>query len=285
MKRVVYITFLFLLLSCTSKKSDLERIVSEWQGKEILIPEQLTDVLERDNMLFSSPDYTILTFLDTTGCTRCKMKLDLWEKYLNGLDSVSEYNINFVMVVAPKDIKDLQQIVRESSFTRNVFVDEENTLNDRNHFPADILLSSFLLDSKNRVVIIGNPIYNPNIGDLYMSVLSDSANNYNKKKLSLFVAEDSYDLGSVRVGTTSSHKFLIKNIGDTEVIIREIVTSCDCTKAIPQKIRIAPKETISIDVESLSGDELGEFLRTAEVFYVGSKKSTILSVSGTVVKY
>lgn len=58
----------FLLLACTTGKSDYENLISEWLGKEIIFPEEMTDVITRDTIDLSEADFTIVTFIDSTGC-------------------------------------------------------------------------------------------------------------------------------------------------------------------------------------------------------------------------
>lgn len=76
--RYIILTIAGLILwSCSTDKSDYTKLVSEWQGKEIVFPDVMTDLLTGDTIDMSDADFTILTYVDSAGCTGCKMKLPI----------------------------------------------------------------------------------------------------------------------------------------------------------------------------------------------------------------
>ena len=67
---LLHIITLFLLLSCSGKTEQEERyaeIVSQWQGREIKLPAVMTDFLTGDTINLDDADFTILTYVDSTG--------------------------------------------------------------------------------------------------------------------------------------------------------------------------------------------------------------------------
>lgn len=77
----------------------MARIVEEWQGKEIVFPEVMTDFLTGDTIDLTDANFTILTYVDSAGCTGCKMRLALWNEFLYSLDSITNNRVNFLMVI------------------------------------------------------------------------------------------------------------------------------------------------------------------------------------------
>lgn len=65
------------LWSCSSDTDAYAKLVSEWQGREIVFPDIMTDVLTGDTIDLSEADFTILTYVDSMGCVSCRMKLPL----------------------------------------------------------------------------------------------------------------------------------------------------------------------------------------------------------------
>lgn len=70
---------------------------------------------------------------------------------------------------ADKKRKEIEIILRNEGFDLPVVVDEENKLDKLNNFSDNENFHYFLLDEKNRVKIVGNPIYNTKIKELYFS--------------------------------------------------------------------------------------------------------------------
>lgn len=81
---------MFLSSSCASSTHNEKEIVAEWVGKEIIIPEQLTfQILEEAvDIGLALPDYRIVNYVDSTGCTSCRLKLPLWEETINEFRSL-----------------------------------------------------------------------------------------------------------------------------------------------------------------------------------------------------
>lgn len=57
-----------------------------------------------------------------------------------------------------------------------------------------------------------------------------------------------YDFGNIEERKIHETSFVIKNMGHDTLEIREIITSCGCTAAVPRKRRIAPNEQTEFKV-------------------------------------
>ena len=65
-------------------------------------------------------------------------------------------------------IKDVEFALIYEDFKHPVCIDKNGEILKLNDFPADITLHTFLLDNENKVLAIGNPIYNESIAKLYI---------------------------------------------------------------------------------------------------------------------
>lgn len=83
-----------IVCSCAHHPDPFTKIVSEWQGREFLLPESMVDFLTDNAIDLSETDFTILTFVDSAGCVGCQMRLPLWNEFLLSLDSLAS-NVNF----------------------------------------------------------------------------------------------------------------------------------------------------------------------------------------------
>ncbi len=52
--------------------------------------------------------------------------------------------------------------------------------------------------------------------------------------------EDVFNFGSVKQGTKVTHEFKFKNLGDADLVITDVKTSCGCTAAVTSTRNIAP---------------------------------------------
>lgn len=158
---------LLVFYSCDrNKKEAIDSIVKKWMGKEILFPENSLFITydNRDSVDFLSmkSDYRIVTYVNSETCFSCNLRLPFWKGFVMEVDSVSlDKNIPVLFYFYPKNKSDLYALLERHKFIYPVCFDEEDSLNKLNHFPTDMAFQTFLLNSDNKVLAIGNPI-NPN---------------------------------------------------------------------------------------------------------------------------
>ena len=128
----------------------------------------------KDTVDFSlaDADYKVVTYIDSVGCTSCKLQLPRWKLFMQEVDSTLNRLVPFVFYFHPKDMKELRYITRRDAFIYPVCFDEKDDFNRLNHFPDEMTFQTFLLDKDNRVAAIGNPVHNPKVKELYLKVLT-----------------------------------------------------------------------------------------------------------------
>ena len=287
MKRLLDSIFIFLFCcfvwSCSSDKDEYTKIVTEWQGKEIILPQVMTDILTGDIINTDDADFTILTYIDSVGCTSCAMKLPLWNYFLNSLDSVcngTEYNA--VFVVNSKDETELSFLLKREKYYYPVVCDSLDFLNSTNHLPEAQMFRTFLLDKNNRVMAIGNPVFIPRIANLYKSIISGKKTFSSTGTQIISVDNPKADLGLIGIGDEQTSTFILKNESNENVRIRDIISSCQCTHASVSDSTIAAKGELPVKITFKEDSITGNFIRDILIYYHGFENPTILEISGTV---
>ena len=177
--------FLSLIFSCQDgKRSQIISLLQEWEGKEIIFPEksiisiQYSDTLSQ---LLIDSEYKILTYIDSAGCTDCKLKLFLWNKLIHAVDSLNGMNVSFIFYSNMRNKDELERLIRRDNFAYPIFLDVQNQFYQLNNLSANITYQTFLLDRSNRVIAIGNPIHNPQIKELYLNIIQEKCPVSNKE--------------------------------------------------------------------------------------------------------
>lgn len=170
---VLIVVWFCLLSACNSKEREYRRAVEYWQGREIVFPELAMKYLGRDTVCpgLLKGRYKILHYVDTNGCTSCRLRLFDWRQYLMELDSVTP-GVGSVFVLGLKDFSEFELQQRINRFEYPVLYDPELRLDSLNHLPADPVLQTFLLDSLNRVVALGDPVKNTAVRELYRKIVT-----------------------------------------------------------------------------------------------------------------
>ena len=286
MKTRLYILLLLSLLTACKEnnKEKFAQLVQEWQGKEIVFPERMVFtrfVTEQVEYQIPETAYKILIYVDSTGCTSCKLQLPKWKELIAHTDSITNNSIPFIFVFQSKDDKELRYILKRDNFDRPVCIDRNSQLDKLNKFPQDITFQTFLLDRDNKVKVIGNPVHNLAVRDLYLKQITGVQH---KKILATTILEpekNEYDLGTVKEGTTKKQTVTVRNTGTSVFKLKGFTTSCDCTEATCDWKELQPGESGSITV-SYNAEQPGEFYRTVEIYGNIPNNSLMLSFIGTV---
>ena len=120
----------------------------------------------------------VLVYYNAEGCTPCKLKeLPLWHNLKGELpDSLAEFL--FVLNTANTTIQELNQTLAGFHFEHPVLLDTAGIFERSNpQMPDNPLFHTFLLDRDNRVVLVGSPIGNPKMWELYKSTIDRLVEN------------------------------------------------------------------------------------------------------------
>ena len=274
------------LFSCSDdKKHDIEVLVKEWNNKEIRFPEN--PVFTRyvtDTIPYRIPkaDYKVVVFVDSVGCISCKLQLPRWKKFMHEVDSLSDGNVPFVFFFQTKDVRELRYILRRDNFSHPVCIDTEDRFYRLNRFPGNMMFQTFLVDFENRVKVIGNPIHNLSIKDLYLKEIA----GIEDESLPITTIESDsaeYHYGVVGENMTASRKIVLKNTGKEVFRIKGTTTSCDCMTAEYDWDEIPPGGKAAMTVK-YKAEEPGDFWRTITIYGNIPEKSFTLDFWGTVRK-
>lgn len=279
MKYVIFGLILLLGSSCNLKKEiDVTSLVKEWNGKEIIFPKN-TFSFQSNN---GSTNFKILVYTDSLGCTSCKLRPQQWKKIISEMDSISSIPIHFLFYFNTKDKEEINYIFKRDQFDYPVCIDEADSLNNLNHFPADERFQTFLLDKNNKVVAIGNPIHNPKVKELYMKIiLGDKASKVKDEIKTTITAETSHiDFEEFDWKEKQNATVKIKNTGAHPLVILDVTTSCGCISAeFPKGPVMAGKEAEIMVV--YKADKPEHFNKTVTVYCNTKNSPFTVKLSGT----
>ena len=275
---------LFLLLSCQESNNErISRLVEEWQGKEIKFPDNpIFCRYAKDTIDYQIPnsDYKIVMFVDSVGCVSCKLQLLRWKNFIAQIDSVSNKHIPFLFFFQIENKKELSYNMERDKFTLPVCIDTEDRFNKLNNFPSDMMFQTFLLNKDNKVVVIGNPIHNLKVRDLYLQKIAGITVSELPETI-LASNQEEYDMGTVGENETKAQQVILRNNGTEIFKLKGITTSCECTTTEQDWEEIAPGETATLTVY-YKAEQPGDFYRTVTIYGNVPGESLTLSLVGKV---
>ena len=278
------------LPSCQeSTKSRYARLVSEWEGREVVFPSSSVFTVQgRDTV--DAPacpsGYTVLSYVDSVGCTSCKLRLSEWSRWMEEVDSSVTAPVSFLFYFHPRNLRDMVQLIRRDGFLHPVCLDLTDGLNRQNRFPSEEQFHTFLLDSSNRVVAVGNPVANPQVKELYLKVMTGGGHPESASasvRTEVEVPEVLHDFGTFPMSERKTHTFRVVNVGERPLVLHDVSVSCGCTHVDYTREPVFPGKSAELSV-SYTADHVGYFHKSVRVYCNAGSSPLKLIIRGQSVR-
>ena len=285
MKKIIYCIML-LLVSCQNfDKRLINDAVHEWIGKEIIFLDSMDCV---DNHAISKVGvskngFKVVNYIDSVGCTPCRLNLTKWKEFIHDLNQVSIDSTLVLMIVSDSRFNVVYQISMWDKFTYPIYIDVADSLNRLNHFSSDERFQTLLLDKDNKVVAIGNPINNPKVKELYFKIIQGEKVERDKgtevMKTKINIDKTSISLGRFDWQKEQKVTFTLKNTGNKPLVVQDINTSCGCTSVSYSKEPVQPGRELNLEV-TYKAEHPEHFNKTLTVYCNTESSPLILKIMG-----
>lgn len=283
-----FLTGLFIGCKENKQKKEITRIVQEWQNKKVVFPADLVftkygkDTLEYELPLSS---HKILMYVDSIGCTSCKLQLHKWKEFIDQVDSLTYGTVPVIFVFHPQDLREISYLLKRDDIDIPVCIDMEDKLNIINRFPTHQEFQTFLLDDENKVVFIGNPVHNLRVKEMYLSEISNNtyqaATAQSSRHTQIEADKLEFDLGTIPKGDAKTVSVSIKNVGESPFMIFDMRASCGCTHISYEKKPVAPDSTTEVSI-TYNADNRGTFHRTVSIYGNMEHSPLVIRLKGSI---
>ena len=285
MKKTIFLIIsIVVLCSCGNKREhEIISLLKKWNNKEIIFPnDAIFTICGRDTVPMPvSKDFKVISFVDSTGCTSCKLKLDEWKHFISMVDSTCSRDVAFLFYLNPKNVLELKFLFERYNFEYPVCIDVHNVFCQLNSLPELTEFQTFLLDQENKVVAIGNPIHNPKIKELYLKIIQGQPIEEEKEtiKTQVTLPETSFIFGDFSWQEAQTHSFEVKNTGNKPLVIQDVTTSCGCITVDFTKEPVQPGGTATVKV-TYKADRAEYFNKTVTIYGNAEQLPVQLHVAG-----
>ena len=170
---------LFLLaLSCVHKSKPDPKTITDKNnlsvlfGKKIeLLPnlpiyDPLLDSITRQNTKIGSKN-KIVTRIDGK-CLSCTKELLDWKDFMDTLD-ITNFDVRIYLNI--KDFELIRHYLERWRFEYPIVLDRDNRFELVNEIPRESEFQTFLLNEKNQIILVGNPLKNSELKQLYLKTM------------------------------------------------------------------------------------------------------------------
>ena len=175
----IFVMFIFVMIivACHDNSKLSEEILS-FQKKTIRLVMQNELVINGANetAVNSTQCLKYVIYKDSLDCTSCAInKMYLWNDFI---EYAKPYNgrLKYYFIYSPskKDRKSVELILKNGNFDYPILLDTLNAFAKWNpHLPANRVLHTFLLDEDDNVILVGNPLYNRKIEEMFYKIVEE----------------------------------------------------------------------------------------------------------------
>lgn len=265
---------IFILCAC-SRQSEIQSMYSKWAGKEIFFPQELDFRIypQDSSVTIDFNNAKIVHYIDSAECLSCKLDLFKWQSFMTKLP-----NINLLTIIGNVETRDIKYFTFQHKFSHPIFIDRADSFNILNQFSESDMFRTFLLDSTNHIVAIGNPIRSPQIAKLYMQFL-----NIDESDEPIENERYTMNLGTFNWHEPKVVQFKIANQSDVICRIDSITTSCECTTAKCFQNEVLPNDSLKVEVCYVA-ESASDFMREVYVHTNWQNEPITLTIEGSAVE-
>lgn len=212
---------------------------------------------------------------------RCELHLTNWKIFMHQVDSLTHNNVYFLIVVNTKDERRICHLIKTEDFDLPIYIDTNNYLNKINNFPSNSKFNTFLLNNNNQVVLIGSPIENYEMKNLYFNTLLNKEFTGEFLKTYININQSTIKLGEIEEGIHEC-KFNVENRGPNPLIIADILSSCGCMnlKYSKRPVDINKKLELKVNIRLTSK---GYLRKSLTIFCNTNETPIVFFIEGSVI--
>jgi hypothetical protein len=185
--KIIHLRIIFLVsligiicFACNYSEKEAKKKVSQFMGDTLLLPEisevLYKDSLYRENLPFNKESKLKITTLLWGDCKSCVVDLEGWDELFQLAQAKQDIEIFFYLYTS--DFSFFKKSTYENKLHKYPLILDEN-LNyiDENELPfKNKVYQTFLLNSNNEVILVGNPINNEKLMKLYKEEINKRLN-------------------------------------------------------------------------------------------------------------
>lgn len=117
----------------------------------------------------------IVSYYNLAGCMSCRLKeLRNWRCRIMEFVHLNFSNVDFIFIFRVGcDNEYFMEEFRQTGFDHTVLLDPDGEFERLNELPKDSRYHTFLLDSSNRIILIGSPVYNSPFWERYKTKIKE----------------------------------------------------------------------------------------------------------------
>jgi len=171
----LFMAFLLFFISCNENRG-LQTDMTSMFSSSIKIDKDRMLCLNYDKISsMNKPLFRLVAYVDSSECSSCSLgKLKSLESYLK--KNVFNKSFQFIIVLESKrdEVKTNIEEIKVVGISTPVLIDSTSIFRQENpQMPNNSILHTFLLNSSDSIVLVGDPLQNEHIDKLFRKIVNE----------------------------------------------------------------------------------------------------------------
>jgi len=168
---------------CSCANNGLVREIDDFMGQQIIVSSEWHTIWKGEETFlyrFTEVPIKLVVWFDSLSCASCQIvRMYEWDDIVAHASSFEKlFNVIFLFTPNQEELSEVSMMLKRVSFGYPVFIDQDATFVKQNpNLPQNRKLHIFLLDKNNKVVMVGNPLHNPKLWELYKKTIQNMVDN------------------------------------------------------------------------------------------------------------
>ncbi len=169
-----------VLISCSQGKK-IERKIAKMCEEPIQVDTKGMLVCNiSDSALYNADcksKLKMVVWADSSECSQCYIRhLDMWKGFVDiERENPSGIQYYFILETVPDKLEKMITMIEDTQLDHSIYIDTAQYFRQHNpNIPSDVMFHTFLLDSDNKVILVGNPTKNKSIYNLFNKILDEN---------------------------------------------------------------------------------------------------------------
>lgn len=172
---IILIVSVVIFSSC-SDSNKVKKIMSEFIETEIVIPDDLHYIYNRNIIQINKDNLKpnkFIIYYDSLECYSCKISHLMEICPLYEMGDTCNFSVIIIFDPISEDFENIRQQVLIANYPFPVYIDKNSSFKSNNKtLPKDARFHYFLINSRNLPIFVGNPLSNQQLNELFINVLN-----------------------------------------------------------------------------------------------------------------
>lgn len=177
----IFATLLVTILgvACSNREQQIVEGIKVLQSRTVQLPSNGL-IMRQGKVLHENiandKGLKLVVYADSVGCTGCAINhIDSWGSLVDYAEQFND-RLGFYFIFSPlkRELRGTELMIANSMFDYPIMLDTLKEFERLNpHLPKNKALHTFLLDENNNVILVGNPLHNKKIEEMFYKIVEE----------------------------------------------------------------------------------------------------------------